>query len=144
MIRRILPILLLLTACSGNGNRSGDTNAAPETWHTDTRETVQTSATDRVQVLYFHGRKRCATCNAIERLTRETVERLGEKKVGIRILEIGQNEELAEQYGVTWSSLLLVRNDTVKNLTRTAFELAKSRPETFKARLPEAIEHFAE
>ena len=89
-------------------------------------------------------RKRCATCNAIERLTRETVERLGEKKVGIRILEIGQNEELAEQYGVTWSSLLLVRNDTVKNLTRTAFELAKSRPETFKARLTEAIEHFAE
>ena len=78
------------------------------------------------------------------RLTRETVERLGEKKVGIRILEIGQNEELAEQYGVTWSSLLLVRNDTVKNLTRTAFELAKSRPETFKARLTEAIEHFAE
>lgn len=114
MIRRILPILLLLTACSGNGSRSGDTNAAPETWHTDTRETVQTSATDRVQVLYFHGRKRCATCNAIERLTRETIERLGEKKVGIRILEIGQNEELAEQYGVTWSSLLLVRNDTVK------------------------------
>ena len=73
MIRRILPILLLLTACSGNGSRSSDTNAAPETWHTDTRETVQTSATDRVQVLYFHGRKRCATCNAIERLTRETV-----------------------------------------------------------------------
>lgn len=144
MIRRILPILLLLTACSGNGSRSGDTNAAPETRHTDTRKTVQTSATDRVQVLYFHGRKRCATCNAIERLTRETVKRLGEKKVGIRILEIGQNEELAEQYGVTWSSLLLVRNDTVKNLTRTAFELAKSRPETFKARLTEAIEHFAE
>ena len=45
---------------------------------------------------------------------------------------------------MTWSSLLLVRNDTVKNLTRTAFELAKSRPETFKARLTEAIEHFAE
>ena len=29
---------------------------------------------DVTQVIYFHTKKRCATCNAIERLTKEVVD----------------------------------------------------------------------
>lgn len=36
---------------------------------------AQTNLRDRVEVLYFHGKQRCATCMAIEQQAREVVEK---------------------------------------------------------------------
>lgn len=44
------------------------------------RVTVEAVADDCVQVLYFHGKQRCATCTAIERLTREVIDSIGSEK----------------------------------------------------------------
>ena len=41
------------------------------------RITVEAVADDCVQILYFHGKQRCATCTAIERLTREVIDSIG-------------------------------------------------------------------
>lgn len=137
MIRRLLTLLtLLLVACGGNGAGSRSQASTPEAEH-------EQAASGRVEVLYFHGKKRCATCNAIEQLTKETVEGLGRRDVTVRILEIGQNEELAQRYGVAWSSLLVVRGDSVRDLTRMGFSLARSRPEEFRARLTETVTQLA-
>lgn len=66
---------------------------------------------DRVEVLYFHGKQRCATCMAIEKNAAETVETLfaDEVKKGtlvFRSVDISapENEQLADAYEVTWSS----------------------------------------
>ena len=135
MIRRLLTLFtLLLVACGGNGRSQASTPEAAR---------GQTEPSGRVEVLYFHGKKRCATCIAIEQLTKETVEGLGRRDVTVRILEIGQNEELAQRYGVAWSSLLVVRGDSVRDLTRMGFSLARSSPEEFRARLTETVTQLA-
>ena len=86
-----------------------------------------------VEVLSFHAKKRCPTCIAIEQLTREVVES-----------EFAENEELADQYEITWSALLVNRykdgKESVTDLTRFAFANARTNPEKFKAELKAQIE----
>lgn len=124
-----LAALTLLCACGGNPGRP---TAAGET-----------AAADCVQVLYFHGKQRCVTCNAIERLTREVVDSMGRDGVVMRVIDLNEDESLADQYEVTWSSLILDRDGRVENLTQMGFGYAKDQPGVFKTRLTEAIERMA-
>ena len=104
---------------------------------------AQTKAADRVEVLYFHGKQRCATCMAIEKYAREVVEKdfAVEQKQGrvvFRVVDIStaEGERLAKSYRVSWSSLYVngwkngkeKRND----LTQFAFKNARKHPEAFK------------
>ena len=93
------------------------------------RVTVEAVADDCVQVLYFHGK----------RLTREVIDSIGSEKVVLRIIDIAENEALADRYQAGWSALILDRNGRVENLTRMGFSYAKDQPATFKARLNDAI-----
>ena len=77
------------------------------------RVTVEAVADDCVQVLYFHGKQRCATCTAIERLTREVIDSIGSEKVVLRIIDIAENEALADRYQAGWSALILDRNGRI-------------------------------
>lgn len=104
---------------------------------------------DRVEVLSFHGRRRCPTCVAIERLTREVVDEsfareVADRRLELRVVEIDREPALAERYRVAWSSLLLHGRsrdaDTVVNLTRFAFDNARKNPERFRATLRGEIE----
>lgn len=130
MIRILsLAIVVLLCACGGN---SGQMIAADKM--TD----------DCVLVLYFHAKKRCATCNAIERLTKEVVDSIANDKVVMRVIDISENEAIADKYEVTWSSLILDRGGRVENLTEMGFGCAKTQPEVFKAELTDAITRISE
>lgn len=104
---------------------------------------------DRIEVLSFHGKQRCATCLAIEKLTRELLEseyaaRLADSSLVLRIVDIAENETLADRYEVTWSSLLLNKwkdgKETANNLTEFAFAHARNNPEAFKAGLKTEID----
>lgn len=107
--------------------------------------TVIKQSADITEVLYFHGKKRCITCNAIEHLTKEVVDSLNNNKVVLKIIDISQpeNEAIANQYEVTWSSLILNRNGKTENLTDMGFGYAKNKPSEFKEKLVEAIEKIA-
>lgn len=122
-----LVILVLLCACGGNPSRPTVTEEVPA---------------DCVQVLYFHNKQRCVTCNAIEQLTKEVVDSIGSDRVVMRVIDISQNESLADRYEVAWSSLILDRNGRVVNLTKAGFGYAKDQPGVFKAQLTEAIERL--
>ena len=85
-----------------------------------------------VDVLYFHGKVRCKTCNAIEQqslltLRRHFAPQLKTGQVTWRVVDISkeENRQLAEQYKVSWSSLILVTRkagkSTPQNLTQWAF-----------------------
>lgn len=108
-----------------------------------TAKQVKTEAkqTDCVEVLYFHGKKRCITCNAIEKLTKEVVDSLGNDKIIMKIIDISEkeNEASADKYEVTWSSLILDRNGKVENLTQMGFSCAKNKPLVFKKKLAESL-----
>ena len=106
---------------------------------------------DRVEVLYFHGKQRCLTCNAIEKLSKEVVDtlfakELKEGKVIYKTVDISkkENEVLANKYEVTWSSLFINKwkegKATPVNMTEFAFTHATSSPATFKEGVKKKIE----
>ena len=105
---------------------------------------------DRVEVIYFHGKQRCATCMAIEKNTREVINNLfaNELKNGtvvVKIVDIStpEGEKIADKYEVTWSSLFVNKwkdsKETRSNLTEFAFGNARKNPDAFKKTLADKI-----
>ena len=101
-------------------------------------------AKDYVEVLYFHGKQRCATCVSIEKNTKELLNAkfAGQMKGGsvkFRTIDISrkENEQIADKYQVTWSSLFLVRHkggkEQAEDLTKFAFANSRTAPEKFKS-----------
>lgn len=103
-----------------------------------------------MEVIYFHGKQRCVTCEAIEKQTKEVVgkqfgSRLKQGRVVLRVIDFSdrKNRNIAKKYRVSWSSLFIVshknRQETVENLTEFAFANARTSPEKFKAGVAAAI-----
>ncbi len=105
---------------------------------------------DRVEVIYFHGKQRCATCMAIEKNTREVLNsmfanELKNGKVVFKIVDIStpEGEKIADKYEVTWSSLFVNKwkggKETRNNITEFAFGNACKNPDAFKKTLADKI-----
>ena len=80
----------------------------------DNTATAKSPEKDRVEVIYFHGKQRCATCMAIEKNAKEVVNTLfaNELKNGTVIfktvdISTPEGEKIADKYEVTWSSLFV-------------------------------------
>lgn len=104
---------------------------------------AQTRVRDHVEVMYFHGKQRCATCMAIEKYAREVVEKdfANEKKKGkvvFRIVDISTDEgkKTAKKYRVTWSSLFVngwkAGKEKRNDMTQFAFKNARKNSDEFK------------
>lgn len=137
MKKVILFLTLIIGLLSCNGGEATTANAA---------EPVK----DHVEVIYFHGKQRCATCMAIEKEAKAVVEQqfandVKNGKVQFRIVDISdpKNEGLANKYEVSWSSLYITSykngKETRQNLTEFGFGNARSKPELFKKGLAEKI-----
>jgi len=106
----------------------------------------EVAAKGDAKVLYFHGRQRCITCRTIENLTREVAKSCFEQeqhsgKLKFEYIDIStpEGEKVADRYEVSWSSLLVVKDGKVVNLTDMAFGNARSNPEEFKKQLAAEI-----
>lgn len=104
---------------------------------------AQTRVRDHVEVMYFHGKQRCATCMAIEKYAREVVEKdfANEKKKGkvvFKIVDISTDEgkKIAKKYRVTWSSLFVngwkAGKEKRNDMTQFAFKNARKNSDEFK------------
>ena len=111
---------------------------------------IEDTPTNGVEVLYFHGKQRCATCQAIEKETKALIDSqfadaVKSGKVRFRVVDItkSENEALADKYEITWSSLVIVKyskcKETAENLTQFAFANARSNPAHFKKELAAKI-----
>ena len=136
---------LLLVACGGNTRKESSVADAQE----------EVAVSDGVEVLYFHGKQRCATCIAIEKGTQEVMEKdladaVRKGEVKFRTIDISreENEAVAEKYEVTWSSLFVVKHkdgvEAVENLTEFAFGDARKSPEVFKAGVMKTVREMLE
>ena len=125
----LIAISLLLFSCSGKPK-------------TENKQEVSAQG-DRVEVIYFHGKQRCVTCRAIEKLTNEVLEatfknQIDKGAVVYKVIDISdpQNEAIADKYEVTWSSLYINGwkggKETVNNMTEFSFANAKGSPDIFK------------
>lgn len=137
MKKVMLFLTLMIGLISCNGGDATTANAA---------EPVK----DHVEVIYFHGKQRCATCMAIEKEAKAVVEQqfandVKNGKVVFRTIDISdpKNESIANKYEVSWSSLYLTTfkngKETRQNLTEFGFGNARSKPDVFKRGLAEKI-----
>lgn len=104
---------------------------------------AQTRVRDHVEVMYFHGKQRCATCMAIEKYSREVVEKdfANEKKNGKVVfksvdISTDEGEKMAKKYRVTWSSLFVngwkAGKEKRNDMTQFAFKNARKNSDEFK------------
>lgn len=106
-----------------------------------------------VEILYFHGDMRCRNCYAMEKgvaelLDDEFKQEVKDGKIVFKTIDITteEGERVADNYGVTWSSLFLnnwkdgkeERND----LTRMGMSTAAKDPEAFKAEVKKHITNY--
>ena len=128
----LFALMIGLTACAADAQKKEET---PK---------------DGVEVLYFHGKQRCVTCQAIEKETKALIDSqfadaVKSGKVRFRVVDItkSENEALADKYEITWSSLVIVKysngKETAENLTQFAFANARSNPAQFKKELAAKI-----
>ena len=142
MKRTLFFLLAMLTLAACGRNQNANAQAA-----------AQTDQEDVIEVLYFHGKQRCITCNAIERLTKEVVEtdfagQLKDGKIIFKVIDIStkEGEKIADAYEVTWSSLYINKwrdgKESRNNMTDFGFSYAKDSPDVFKAGVKKKIEEL--
>lgn len=114
----------------------------------EVKETVINSKENKaqtdIQLIQFHTEHRCITCNAIEKLSKESIE--GNNKISFVLYNVDdeKNEKVAEQFEATGTSLYLYNSKTkaTKDLTEMAFMYAKNEGEKFKTELQKEISEF--
>lgn len=132
----MLPMLISFISCS-----------SPK----DTRQEDNESETeDHVEVIYFHGNMRCLTCRAIEKYAKETVDSLFDKEIKgreviFRVIDIQNNDKLADSYQTTGSSLFVTSfkngHETRKDMTEFGFKTARRHHQIFQDSLASVIRH---
>ncbi len=132
---RIIRILLFFTlaiglhiSCSAQTKKDNKVNKA--------------SKASTVEVYYFHYTRRCATCNAVEKVSKETVAEFPGNKVTFADFNLDKQEGKAKgkELGVSVQTLLIVAGDKKINITNEGFMNARSNPEKLKAVIKEKIE----
>lgn len=109
-------------------------------------EQASVSESVPVEIIYFHSKRRCKTCIAIEKETMALVEnelaqQVEAGKICFRKVDISTDEgkKLAAKYKVTFSSLFVVTEQGAEDLTKFAFANVKSDPEGFRRELKDKV-----
>ncbi len=132
-------LILTLTACGSSGNEKSADNSGNE-------PVILTADADKVEVLYFHLTRRCATCNAIEDVAKKTIdtqfaEMVTAEKVVMKSInyETDDGRYIAQQHGITGQGLLLVAGSAKVDLTATGFMNAMSNPKKLEEEITNNI-----
>ncbi len=102
----------------------------------------QNTVDAKAEVIYFHATRRCATCQAVETVTTETLKQAFGVKVSFQSInrEEDNKNPLIEKYKISGQTLLIIKGDKVVNLTNEAFLNARTNPDKFKKKLKSTIE----
>lgn len=105
-------------------------------------ESEQLNQDSKVSVYYFHNERRCVTCLAVEKESKEIVKSLYNDRVEYKVYNLDgeRGKAQAKKLGIAMQSLLVVKGDKIENLTVDAFRFAKSNPEKLKAIMKEKID----
>ncbi|MBN2349539.1 MAG: hypothetical protein JXJ22_11900 [Bacteroidales bacterium] len=97
---------------------------------------------EKIEVLYFHYTRRCATCNAVESVSKEAVSELYGNKVSFA--DYNLDEEAGKIKGteleISGQTLLIVADNTIIDITNEGFMNARSNPDKLKQIIKEKID----
>lgn len=105
-------------------------------------ESAKINTPGKIEVLYFHYTRRCATCKAVENVSKEAVAELYGGKVSFAgfNLEEDKGKTKGDKLQVSGQTLLIVAGDKKINITDAAFLNARSNPDKLKAIIKERID----
>lgn len=129
--------LMIFVSCANNTTPQNQSSNSAET---------KAEMSSVVEVLYMHGKQRCATCIAIGAEAEAYVKELANENVVMKTIDFSteEGEKIADKYEVASSSLIIVKGDKVENLTAMSFQYARNNPKQFKKNLAEAIQKMVE
>ena len=107
-----------------------------------TSEKEENTKTGGVEVLYFHYTRRCATCNAVESVSREAVAELYGNKVSFADFNLDEpdGEAKGKELEVSGQTLLIIAGDKKIDITNEGFMNARSNPDKLKQIIKEKID----
>lgn len=121
-------------SCS-NSNAKSDEKKLPE---------ASTKVDQTIQILYFHGNRRCPTCIKVGEVSLNLFNAKYSSNALVSYKDINidndENKAIAEKYQVTGSSLLVDVNGEVKNITVDAFKYARTEPVKLETIITDIIE----
>lgn len=125
---------LSLTSCNSKSNKS--TSSGEEVI------SKNFSSDGKVVAYYFHATRRCATCEAVEKVSKATLQEYYGSDVSFVSInrEKDENADLVNYYKVNGQTLLIVKDDKIFNLTNNAFLNARTNPDKLKSKLKETID----
>nr|NQU88969.1 hypothetical protein [Bacteroidota bacterium] len=143
-MKKLISLLAMLFVVSQiNINLFASKNPNPETGFTPEEK--------KVEVYYFHYSRRCATCEAVENVTKEALDNLYPDQIKdgsvsfISInIEEGDNETFAEEMGADGQTLMVVCGEEKVNLTNDAFMNARTKPEKLRKKIKKTVDKFIE
>lgn len=104
------------------------------------------SSADKIEAYYFHFTARCNTCKTIEAQTKEDLEALYPDLVKSGFitfqslnLDEPSTKPIADGFGISGQTLILVRGDQKINLTNEGFMYAVVKPGKFKEIINEKV-----
>jgi hypothetical protein len=103
---------------------------------------AENQKSSEVKAYYFHATRRCATCQAVEAVSKEAIKEYYGNKVTFESInsEEEKNSPLIKKYKVSGQTLLITNGDKKVNLTNDAFLNARTNPEKFKSKLKSTID----
>lgn len=118
----------LLVGCGSNTQKNNEQAA-----ETNAEAKEQIADASVVNVYYFHGKQRCKTCLAVEKVTKETIEKTFADNKNVRYIEVNTedkvNAKLVEKYQITWNALIIEKGDNHVDLTTEGFANAVKTPD---------------
>lgn len=104
--------------------------------------TAQNIEKTEVMAYYFHSSRRCATCEAVERVTIETLKEHYGDKVSFASInrEEDENKAMVDKYKINAQTLIIVKGDDIVDLTSNAFLNARSNPEKLEKKITSTID----
>lgn len=102
---------------------------------------AESSSAAAIDVYYFHFERRCATCTAVEEVTKQAIIKYGD---AVRFYSVNLDEKEGEAIGdrlkVSSQSLLIVNKKDKVNLTNEGFLYARSNPDKLTKLMQEKID----
>jgi len=97
---------------------------------------------ENIEVFYFHYTRRCATCNAVEDVTKEAIEEYYGDDIFFKSynLDEADGKEKAEEIGISGQTLIIVSGENKMNITNEGFMNARTNPEKLKQIIKEKID----
>lgn len=130
----IVLIAFLVSGCGQKGNQA-------TTVQNEKASSIETANEAKVMVYYFHGKQRCKTCLAVQKVAEETIGSKFSDNPEVKFVEIDisdkANQELVDKYEISWSSLVLATSESHLDITDQAFSLAVGNPEALTNLLTE-------